>query len=466
MGVSIERNAFKGKNITVFGLRKSGKAAIELLIKNGAKVFATEKSAEIDSGIIIWLEDLHVPFELGFHSRKSIEDKDLIVLSPGVDPSIPILNEARNLKVPIIGEVELAYQFSNSTFLAVTGTSGKSTTVELIGKIISAHRNNVFVCGNIGIPISEIISSNHDQSSLIVEVSSFQLETIQNFRPKVAVFLNFSEDHLDRYATVDDYFNAKKRIFENQTQNDFALLNADSPFLKQLELNKSKKYFFSVSEQLTNGFFLQDNNIVIRDEGNPEKNVKLTKFRLKGMHNISNAVSAVGASYLFLGEDFDIQKTEKAIAEFKGLPHRYEFVGNFLGVDFVNDSKSTKPQTTIMAIHCIQKPTILILGGSEKGNVFNEMVKEIYQNPLIKYVVITGKTQKKIRSAFEAINYKNYKTTPTFKSAVFEAIARSREGDLVLLSPACASFDEFKDFEDRGEFFKQLIYSIYTDKIK
>jgi len=459
----MERNAYTGKNITVFGLRKSGKAAIELLLKNGAKVFATEKSAEIDSSLIIWLEELHVPFELGFHSRKAIENKDLIVLSPGVDPRIPLLEEARILNVPIIGEVELAYQFSSSTFIAVTGTSGKSTTVELIGKIISAHRNNVYVCGNIGIPISEIITQNQIQSSLIVELSSFQLETIQEFRPKVAVFLNFSEDHLDRYSSMDEYFNAKKRIFNNQTNNDFALLNADTPWLMTFELTRPKKYYFSGLGSVDKGFFLQNNHVVIREEGYPDRFVNLAKYRLKGKHNLTNAVSAIGASYLFLGKEFDIEKTEKAIANFEGLYHRYEFVGTFLGVDFINDSKSTKPHTTIVALQCINKPTILILGGSDKGNVFNEMVKEITHNPYVKYVVITGKTQKKIRSAFEAVNFKKYKTTPTFKSAVFEAIARARDGDTVLLSPACASFDEFRDFEDRGDFFKHLVRSIYSN---
>jgi UDP-N-acetylmuramoylalanine--D-glutamate ligase len=458
--------SFVGKKVTVFGVKKSGKAAIDLLIQNGAKVYATEKSSEIDSSLLIWLEDLGVPFELGFHSRKAIDGKDLIVLSPGVDPNIPILRDAKRNHIPIIGEIELAYQFSDASFVAVTGTSGKSTTVELVGKIVGAHQAHVYVCGNIGIPISEIISANHCHSTLIVEVSSFQLETIQQFKPKVAVFLNFSQDHLDRYPTMDAYFHAKMKIFENQTKDDFALLNADSETLSQVNLQNQQIYYFSVFRPVEKGFFLKSDQIVIREPGREDLLISCKQFKLPGLHNKMNAISAVGASYLFLGSLFSKEKTEKALAEFKGLEHRFEFIGTYLGVDFINDSKSTKPGSTIVAIQCINQSTILIIGGSEKGNDYSEMIKVIAQNSYIKYVVITGKTQKKVKSGFESLGFKKYKTTPTFKSAVFEAIARAREGDLVLLSPACASFDEFRDFEERGEYFKKLVHQIYSNKEK
>ena len=464
--MSKTNRSFEGKKVTVFGVKKSGRAAIELLIQNGAKVYATEKSAEIDSNLVIWLEDLGVPFELGFHSRKAIDGKDLIVLSPGVDPNIPILKDARKNHIPIIGEIELAYQFSDASFLAVTGTSGKSTTVELIGKIIGAHQAHVYVCGNIGIPISEIISANRCRSSLIVEVSSFQLETIQKFKPKVAVFLNFTQDHLDRYLSMDAYFNAKMKIFENQTKDDFALLNADSEPLRQINLQNQQVYTFSLTKPVERGFFLRGSRIVIREPNKEDVFINCKQFRLPGLHNKMNAVSAVGASYLFLGDQFNKEKTEKALGDFKGLEHRFEYIDTYLGVEFINDSKSTKPQSTIVALNCITKPTILIVGGSEKGNDYSEMIGTIAKNPLIKYVVITGKTQKKMKSGFESLGFKKYKTTPTFKSAVFEAIARAREGDLVLLSPACASFDEFRDFEDRGEYFKKLVHHIYSSKEK
>ncbi|MCE5223228.1 UDP-N-acetylmuramoyl-L-alanine--D-glutamate ligase [bacterium] len=455
--------SYKGKQITVFGLKKSGKAAIDLLAKSGAQIFATEKNPEIESQLIIWLEDLNVPFELGFHSRRSIEMKDLIVLSPGVDPNIPILKEAKKNQIPIIGEIELAYQFSRSSFLAVTGTSGKSTTVELIGKILSQHIPRVFVCGNIGIPISEIVSLNNQSSTLVVEVSSFQLETIQTFRPTVSVFLNFSEDHLDRYPSMEEYFHAKTKIFENQTMEDAALLNIDSPPLRKLVLPHIRTYYYSIQEPLKQGFYLQGNQIIGKI-GNLDFSVKLDGYPLIGLHNQSNAVAAVGASYLYLKDKFDPSAAEKALQCFTGLPHRFEYVGRYAGLDFINDSKSTKPQTTIMALQCITKPTVLIIGGSDKGNDFSSLAKTISQHELIRYVVLTGKTQKKIRCAFDQAGFKKYKNTPTFKSAIFEAISRAKMGDTVLLSPACASFDEFKGFEERGDFFKSTLKLLYESK--
>lgn len=455
--------SYNGKQITVFGLKKSGKAAIDLLAKSGANIFATEKNPEIESQLIIWLEDLDVPFELGFHSRRSIENKDLIVLSPGVDPNIPILKEAKKNQIPIIGEIELAYQFSQSAFLAVTGTSGKSTTVELLGKILAHHIPRVFVCGNIGIPISEIVSLNNQSSTLVVEVSSFQLETIQTFKPNVSVFLNFSEDHLDRYPSMEAYFEAKKRIFENQTDDDAALLNWDSKPLTNLSLTQVPVYYFSIFEPLEQGFYLQGHQIIGKI-GQHEFSVDLEKYPLIGIHNKANAVAAIGASYLYLKDKFDPSAAIKALQSFKGLPHRYEYIGQHNGLDFINDSKSTKPQTTIMALECITKPTVLIVGGSDKGNDFSALARTISQHPLIRFVVLTGKTQKKIRSAFDQAGFKKYKNTPTLKSAIFEAISRAKTGDAVLLSPACASFDEFRGFEERGDFFKAMIKLMYVSK--
>ncbi len=452
----------KDKQVTVFGIKKSGIAAIELLLSQGAKVFATEKEPEIESESIIWMEEKGVGFELGFHSRKSIEDADLIVISPGVNPMLPILQEARKMQIPVIGEIELAYQFSQARFLAVTGTSGKSTTVELIGAILSEHLPNVFVCGNIGIPISRIILENPGKKlHLVVEVSSFQLETIKDFCPEIAVFLNFNADHLDRYERMEDYFNAKCRIFENQSQKDIALLNFDSPDLRHAPCGLARRVFFSNRETLAKGCYFKDGHVVLDTDLNPRISVSLDGFRLLGLHNRSNAIASLAAAYFYLKSDFSIEKAVHALQQFKGLEHRFEFLGTCKEVSFINDSKSTKPQTTMVAMECLQQPTILILGGSDKGNDFDELSRAIAAHPYIKLVIITGKTQKKIKHCFDAISYRKYKTTPSFKSAVFEAIMRSRPGDLVLLSPACASFDEFTGFEHRGQAFKQLLASAF-----
>lgn len=457
-----DRLQVKDKNVTVFGIKKSGIAAIELLLKLGANVYATERDAEIESESIIWMEEHGVGFELGFHSRKCIENAELIVISPGVNPTLPILREAQEHGIRIIGEIELAYQFSDARFLAVTGTSGKSTTVELIGAILSQHLPNVFVCGNIGVPISRIVLDNPGKKlNLVVEVSSFQLETIYKFRPEIAVFLNFNDDHLDRYPSLKEYFLAKCRIFENQHPEDFALLNMDFPVLKELDGIQSQTNYFSNKQTLDKGFYFANGEVILKPDHLPPLKVSLQGYRLLGLHNRANAIASLAASYLYLQKHFSVEKAKKALNQFKGLEHRFEWVGTYRDISFINDSKSTKPQTTLVALECLEQPTILILGGSDKGNDFSELVEKIALHPSVKMVIITGKTQKKIKHAFDAISYKKYKLTPSFKSAVFEAIVRSKSGDLVLLSPACASFDEFRDFEHRGFIFKQLLTSAF-----
>jgi len=450
----------KDKRVTVFGLGRSGVSAVKLLKKYGADVFVTEERAEIPSPLIIWLESEGISFELGFHSKRAIEDKDLIIISPGVDPRISILEEARREKLPIISEVELAYNFSHSKFIAVTGTSGKSTTVELIGKILSKHVENVFVCGNIGIPISEIVLGEYNNSTFVIEVSSFQLETILNFKPCVSVFLNFSEDHLDRYGTSAEYLSAKLNIFKNQTLNDIAILNADSLPLFEDKPIKAQTYYFSSSKPLKKGVYLAEDNAII-DLDNRKIKIYLGDFRLPGKHNKENLLAALSVSYLFLKDEFDKSKVSETISEFAGLPHRFEFVGNFGGIDFVNDSKSTKPESTIMALNCLTKPVILILGGSEKGADFSSLVNTMRDSPFIKMAIITGRTQKKIKSALENANFKRYKLSSSFKNAVYDAILKARRGEMVLLSPACASFDEFSDFEERGDYFKKCVFDFF-----
>lgn len=449
--------SLKGKKVTVFGLGRSGIGAIKLLLKSGADVFATEEKAEIPSPLIIWLESEGISFELGMHSRRAIEGKDLIVVSPGVNPRIPILEQARSEKIPIIGELELAYNFANGKFIAVTGTSGKSTTVSLIGDILSRHGEDVIVCGNIGVPVSEVVLNANKEATFVVEVSSFQLETILNFKPYISVFLNFSDDHLDRYDASSEYLNAKLNIFKNQTVDDYAVINKNSLlFSPKTAQIRAKIYYFSIEEPVESGTYLSGNDAIINVDGAKIK-ISLNDFKLQGLHNKENLLSALCASYLFLKDRFNESETKNAISEFKELPHRFEFVNNYAGIDFINDSKSTKPESTIMALKCLNKPTILILGGSEKGTDFTSLANAIANSPFVKMVIITGKTQKKIKTALESVDFKKYKLAPSLKSAIHDAILRAHKGEIVLLSPACASFDEFSDFEERGEYFKRYV---------
>jgi UDP-N-acetylmuramoylalanine--D-glutamate ligase len=448
----------KDKKITVFGLKKSGKAAIELLVSKGASVFATEASSSIDPETIIWLESMNVDFELGFHSERTYENKDLIVISPAVPKRIPILLKAEEHNIPIIGEIELAYQFTESQFIAITGTSGKSTTVELTGHILRYHIAPVYVCGNIGIPISEIVHRTKT-ATLVVEVSSFQLETIQEFSPHIAVFLNFSEDHLNRYNTMEEYFAAKLRIFENQTEQDFSILNGDQECLANLNTGKARKILFSMKKKMNPGcWYDHDTDDAVLSFGCKEIRVSLANMRLKGIHNIQNAIVSILASYLFLQNSFSVDLCQKALRTFQGLPHRFEWVGRYNGIGFINDSKSTKPSTTIVAIHCMNEPFVLLLGGSDKESDFHELAKRIATHPYLKVVIVYGKTRKKIRAALEDVGFRNYKVTPTFKSAFFEALKKTKPNEFILLSPGCASFDEFSNFEERGNTFKKMIW--------
>lgn len=454
----------KGKNVTVFGLGRSGVSAIRLLRSNGAKVFATEENAEIPSHLVVQLESENIPFELGFHSRKAINNADLIVISPGINSKIPILEEARSRNIPIIGELELAYNFcSNSKFIAVTGTSGKSTTVSLIGEILSKHIKSVYVCGNIGIPMCNNVMDAKDNSVFVVEVSSFQLETIMNFKPDVAVFLNFSDDHYDRYENKQDYLNAKINIFKNQTSKNFAVLNSEISYITKIKPIKSKVYYFSAKEKLRKGAYLSGDKAIL-NLLDYQKEISLSGYKLMGEHNKENALAALVASTLILKKDFNPLAAEEAIKEFNGLPHRCEFVGTFSGIDFINDSKATKPDSTIMALKCLDKATVLILGGSEKETDFSLLVNKIKDSPYIKFVIITGKTQKRIKQAFDNVGFKKYKLAQNFKNAVHEAILKAKSNELVILSPACASFDEFSNFEERGEAFKRYIFDFFNGR--
>lgn len=449
--------SLKDKKVTVFGLGRSGIGAIKLLLKSGANVFATEERAEIPSPLIIWLESEGISFELGMHSRRAIEGKDLIVVSPGVNPRMPILEQARREHIPIIGELELAYNFANGKFIAVTGTSGKSTTVSLIGNILSKHGKDVVVCGNIGIPVSEVLLYANKEATFVVEVSSFQLETILNFKPYISVFLNFSDDHLDRYDSSSEYLNAKLNIFKNQNIYDYAVINKNFSFFSHKNTQiRAKIYYFSIEEPVGNGTYLSGNDAIINLDGT-KINIPLDGFKLQGLHNKENLLSALCVSYIYLKDRFNDSITKDAISEFRGLPHRFEFVNNYAGIDFINDSKSTKPESTIMALKCLNKPTILILGGSDKGTDFIPLANAIANSPFVRLVIITGKTQKKIKSALESANFKKYKLSSSLKNAIYDAILKAHKGEMVLLSPACASFDEFSDFEERGEFFKKCV---------
>ncbi|MDP2942263.1 MAG: UDP-N-acetylmuramoyl-L-alanine--D-glutamate ligase [Candidatus Omnitrophota bacterium] len=428
------KNDFKDKKVTVVGLARSGMAAALLLKKKGAEVYATDcgDSAGLRKNAGS-LRKKGIRVEIGVHTRGFVKGKDLIVISPGVPEDSPILKWAAEEKVPVIGEIELGYLCCEAPIVAVTGTNGKSTTATLIGKILKKGGKSAVVCGNIGNPFCGEISKVKKDSVVVLEVSSFQLETIRRFRPCVAVVLNISQNHFDRHPDLKSYIKAKSRIFENQKTSDWAVLNYDDPLVRGLRAKtKAKTIFFS------------------RKKGIPEMVCRQEELKIKGGHNIENALASLCVASIF---GVKPEAAREALMAFKGLEHRFEHVAEIGGVEFINDSKGTTVLATIMALESCDKPVILIAGGHDKGSDFRKAGPAVGSK--VKKLVLIGEAKDKIRKhlngAVPAIE------AGSMEDAVKKAYSEAEPGDCVLLSPMCASFDMFKNFEERGKVFKQAV---------
>ncbi len=428
----------KNTEISVIGLGKSGLASCRLLKNKGARVFASDNSS-IEGEALNELKALDIDFELGGHTKKCFEDKDFIVVSPGVPFNSPPLNEAKKKGIPVYSEIELGFWFIDAPIVAVTGTNGKTTTTALIGEMLKAIGKKVSVCGNIGLPLSKVAIDGGKNDVIAMEVSSFQLETIRDFRPRVSVLLNITPNHLDRYsADFSAYAQAKANLFKNQRDSDFAVLNKEDEIIRALTLPPQvKKIFFSVEEY---------------EDGN-RRLFSLSDLKLRGRHNLANALAAYFAvSCLFPEEKGWI----KALREFKGLPHRLEVVREIKGITFVNDSKSTSVDATLKAIESISGPIILIAGGRDKESPFGLLKEGV--NRRVKKLILFGESKDKMAGMLKG-------SAPITKARTLEeatvlALRDSVPGDYVLLSPACASFDMFKNFEERGEKFRDIVLSL------
>jgi UDP-N-acetylmuramoylalanine--D-glutamate ligase len=379
---------------------------------------------------------------------------DLLVVSPGVSPDLPFISEAKELGVKIIGELELAYQFSKGKFIAITGTNGKTTTTTLIGEIFKHSGRNTQVVGNIGIPVIEKAIDSNDDSWFITETSSFQLETIEEFHPFVSVLLNITPDHMDRHKTMEGYGAAKARIFENQTERDFFVVNYDDEFAYSYsKLAKAKKVPFSRKVELDFGCYVLDGSIVIKDDNGVIKYVtKVADIKIPGLHNLENALAAVATAY-FSGIEIEI--IDESLRAFEGVSHRLEFVREYENVRYVNDSKGTNPDASIKAIEAIDGGIILIAGGYDKGSTYEAFIGSF--NGKVKKLILLGKTAPKIKETAESMGFVNIEMAANMKECVLLAYKFAERGDTVLLSPACASWDMYKCFEERGEDFKSFV---------
>lgn len=448
----------KNKNILLVGLAKTGISTIKHLNKLGAKVVVNDiKDKDKLKGILDELSDLNnVEYILGYHPE-NVDDIDMAVVSPGVPLDLPFILKLKSKNIEIIGEVELAYRLSqNPMFIGITGTNGKTTTTSLVGEIFKKANIDTYIVGNIGNPVIDTVDTANENSVLVTELSSFQLESIDTFKPHVSAILNFTEDHLNRHHTMEAYMEAKARIFKNQDEKDFCVLNYDDKDVKSLSDNvKAKKIFFSRKKSLDCGIYLdEDNNIII----NIDKKIKLLnkdELSLPGNHNLENCMAAAAIAYV---SNIDIDVIREVLKTFAGVEHRQEFVRNLNGIMFVNDSKATNPDSSIKAIESYNRPIILIAGGMDKQSSFDEFLDVAKEN--VYALVLLGETAQRIKECAQNKGFDNITVVKDMKEAVNASYQIAKGGDVVLLSPACASWDMYKSFEVRGIDFKDNVHNL------
>jgi UDP-N-acetylmuramoylalanine--D-glutamate ligase len=444
-----------GKRVLVVGLGKSGVASALLLKSRGAKVTVSDSKPEVElrNEILLLLEH-GIAVETGGHGDRTFRGQDLIVVSPGVPVDAPQLVQARKLGESIIGEIELAAQFLAGSIVAITGANGKTTTTSLAGEIIAAGNFLTLVGGNIGTPAISFVDQARAGTWIVLEVSSFQLETIVQFRPRIAVVLNITPDHLDRHKTFENYVNAKARIFENQRADDFSILNADDATATSLSGRTSAQLlWFSRKRDVDKGAFVRGTKIYFRDGNSEQEIMPAAEIPLKGAHNQENVLAAIAVGMIVGCEPGQIRE---AVRDFKAVEHRLEFVARVAGVDYYNDSKATNVDATIKALESFPANIHLILGGKDKGSDYSVLIDLLRSR--VKRVYTIGAAAAKIESQLKGAV--EIESAETLEKAIQWASEKAASGDVVLLAPACASFDQFQSYEHRGRVFKEAVHSL------
>lgn len=440
----------KNKKILVVGLGKSGMAMLKVLNKLGNEVDVYDGK---EKHLIDNIDEIKkISVKQFFNEVPLIKEYDIIALSPGVSTDLGFIKNERGFGIEILGEIEIAHQLSNGDFIGITGTNGKTTTTSLIYDIFKNYFNNVQLVGNIGIPAIEKVVDTNGKQIFVAEISSFQLETIKTFKTKIAVILNITEDHLDRHKTMENYIKAKFRIFENIDDDGYIVLNYDDELLRGIDSKKGKIFFFSRKEILDNGCYVKDGDILIKDGEKIVCVMKTDEIFILGNHNIENVLAAVSVAYLY---SIPIDIIKNTIINFKGVEHRLEVFGNKFERVFINDSKGTNPDATIKAIEAMDAPTVLIAGGMDKKADFKDMI-ECFKDK-IKYLVLFGETKNIIKKTATDLGYNNVVIVENLDQAVVKAVEVSDKGYNILLSPACASWDMYENFEARGNHFKRIV---------
>jgi UDP-N-acetylmuramoylalanine--D-glutamate ligase len=441
----------EGKRVLVVGLARTGIVTALFSAGYGAKVTATDERPESELAETAQkLRAAGVKLELGGFNPRSFLDQDLIVVSPGVPARIEPLENARAQGIAVWSEIELAWRFLRGKLIAITGSNGKTTTTSLVAHILKTSNVPTLMGGNIGTPLLALVETSVDTMVTVAEISSFQLETVEGFRPEIGVLLNLTPDHLDRHLTFEDYAQAKMRMFENQLERDIALLNADDPEVTKRMPAKPKIFWFSRQKRVATGAFLRDDQIIFRNEGSEVELARLADIQLRGQHNVENVLAACAAAYLAGAIPSAIAAGVKS---FRGVEHRLEFVAEISGVQYYNDSKATNVDAAVKALEAFPGPLLVILGGRDKGSPYTPLRELLRERARL--ALLIGESAEKIATDLgDAVRFENAGTLP---QALRIAAAHAQPGDTVLLAPACSSFDQFENYEHRGREFKELV---------
>ena len=456
---SARKEDWQGRRTLIVGMARSGVALAQLLCREGAAVTVNDlKPMDAFSDKLDALKTLPIAFRLGEDGLDALKGQEMLIISPGVPIDAPIVLAARKAGIPVSGELEIASRLAKGTLMAVTGTNGKTTTVSLLGAMFEATGKRAFVAGNIGYPLSAAAMESRDGDVLVAEVSSFQLETTETFHPLTAAVLNVTEDHLNRHGSMAVYTGLKRHIFDAQTEKDFAVLNGDDPLcLSMAEGLKGRVLLFSRKREVEQGAFVRNGQIVLRI-GAEEKTVcGAEEIYIPGPHNLENALAACAVAY---SRGVPAAALRDTLRTFRGVEHRIEFVRELDGVRYINDSKGTNVDSTIKAVQSMRAPTAIILGGYDKHVSFAPLAEEIARTPLIQNCVLIGATADQIEKALREAGCAQIHRAQTLQEAVEMCRVLSAPGGNVLLSPACASFDMFSDYEQRGRIFKEIVNSL------
>jgi len=444
---------YKDKKVLVCGMGKSGLSAARLLCRHGARVTLTDTKATpvVDADL---LADERVSTYFGKNPDDIVSDFDILVISPGISVYAPFVDIARRAGVLVLGEIEIASAVCKAPIIAITGTNGKTTTVSMVGDIMQAFAKSKHsrVVGNIGVPFCDEAEDIPGDAFVVAEISSFQLETIADFRPKISAVLNMTEDHLDRHITMENYIAAKERIFENQQVEDFCVLNYDNDITRSMAAKTAAQVIFFSKQPMDSGVFVKDNAIYINWGGRQGEIMKCADLPVPGSHSLENAMAAAAMA---AAAGVPIEAIAQSLRDFKAVEHRQEFVRELRGVRFYNDSKATNVDSAIVGITAMSRPIILIGGGQGKDQDFSGLVAAFGDR--IKSFIIMGEAAEELSKICREHDFVDYEIVKDMKSAVNTAFAQASKGDCILLSPACASMDMFDNFEHRGRVFKEIV---------